>query len=90
MDTITLQREVTPIVKSSLEMKRKALGFNLKRYEERLTSFERQYEMSSDEFDAKFNAGKLGDDAAWFEWQYLLNAYRETLRQLQLLETVHL
>jgi hypothetical protein len=32
MDTITLQWEVVPIVKSSLEMKRKALEFNLDRY----------------------------------------------------------
>jgi len=90
MDTITLQREVVPIVKSSLEMKRRVLEFNLDRYKERLTTFERRYGMASEEFAAKFNAGKLGDDADWFEWQYVLDAYQETLRQLQLLETIRL
>ena len=90
MDTITLQWEVVPIVKSSLEMKRKALGFGLSKYEERLAAFERQYEMASEDFAAKFNSGELGDDADWFEWQYLLDAYHKTLRQLQLLGTIHL
>jgi hypothetical protein len=83
MDTITLQWEVVPIVKSSLEMKRKALEFNLDRYKERLAAFENQYEMESDDFAAKFSAGELGDEADWFEWQYLLDVYHETLRQLQ-------
>jgi hypothetical protein len=90
MDTITLQWEVVPIVKSSLEMKRKTLGFGLSRYKERLTAFERRYGMTSEDFAARFNAGELGDDADWFEWQYLLDAYHETLRQLQLLGTIRL
>jgi hypothetical protein len=90
MDTITLQWEVVPIVKSSLEMKRKALEFNLGRYKERLTAFEDRYEMASEDFATKFNAGELGDDADWFEWEYLLDAYHKTLGQLQLLETIRL
>jgi hypothetical protein len=39
--------------------------------------------MESDDFAAKFSAGELGDEADWFEWQYLLDVYHETLRQLQ-------
>lgn len=83
MDTITLQWEVVPIVKSSLEMKRKALEFNLGRYKGRLAAFERRYGMVSEDFAARFNAGELGDNADWFEWQYVLDAYHETLQQLQ-------
>lgn len=83
MQAITVQEESVPIVKSSLRMKRRTLEFNLGRYEERLSAFERQYGMTSEDFAAKFNAGELGDDADWFEWQYLLDAYHETLRQLQ-------
>ena len=90
MDTITLQWEVVPIVKSSLEMKRKALGFGLSRYKERLTALERRYGMTSEDFAVKFNAGELGDDVDWFEWQYLLDVYHKTLRQFQLLETIRL
>jgi hypothetical protein len=83
MDAVTLQWEVVPIVKSSLEMTRKTLEFSLRKYKERLAAFERRYGMASEDFVAKFNAGELGDDADWFEWQYLLDAHHETLRQLQ-------
>ena len=51
-------------------MKRNALQFNLGRYKERLAAFESRYEMESNDFAAKFNAGELGDEADWFEWQY--------------------
>jgi len=49
---------------------------------ERLTAFERRYGMVSEDFAAKFDTGELGDDADWFEWQYVLDACHETLRQL--------
>jgi hypothetical protein len=87
MDTITLQWEVIPIVKSGLEMKRKALEFNLGRYKERLAAFERQYKMASEDFVVKFNAGELGDDADWFEWQYLLEVLDEIKTMIKLEES---
>lgn len=83
MQALTVQEKAIPVVKSSLRMKRKALEFNLGGYRERLTAFEHRYEMASEDFAAKFNAGELGDDADWFEWQYVLDACHETLRQLE-------
>ena len=75
MQAITIQQEAIPIMKSSLRMRGRVLEFNLGRYKERLTALERRYGMTSEDFAAKFNAGELGDDADWFEWQYLLDAY---------------
>ena len=83
MQAITIQQEAIPIMKSSLRMKGRVLEFKLGRYEERLTAFERRYGMTSEDFAVKFNAGELGDDADWFEWQYVLDACHETLRQFQ-------
>ena len=37
-------------------------------YEETCRTFEQEYTMSSDEFLARFEAGDLGDDAAYFDW----------------------
>ncbi len=88
--TVTMRQEAVPIVKSSLEMKRKSLTFNLRRYQTRLTDFEQQHQMTSEQFAAKFDAGELGDDAIWFEWDFVLGAYQETARQLKLLNSVHL
>jgi hypothetical protein len=88
--TLTIRQEAVPVVKSSLEMKRKSLTFNLRRYQTRLTDFEQQHQMTSERFASQFTAGELGDDAAWFEWEFVLEAYQETARQLKLLNSVHL
>lgn len=46
--------------------------------------------MDSQTFAARFRRGELGDEADWFEWEYVLQAYQDTLRQLEILEHVHL
>ncbi len=89
METTTkIQQEALPLVKSSLEMKRKALEFNLREYQKRLSAFETEHKMSSEQFAKKFSAGELGDDAHWFEWEFALDALHETERQLELLASV--
>lgn len=88
--TITLRPEAVPIVRSSLELKRKALEFNLRQYQARLDGFEKEHQMTSEQFAARFNAGELGDAAVWFEWEFALDAYRETARQLELLGGINL
>ena len=90
MSPLTLREEVIPLVKSSLGLKRRALEFNLQRYQDRLAQFEQRHGMRSQEFAAKFDAGELGDMAHWFEWQYVLEAHHGTQRQLDLLESVGL
>lgn len=88
--TMRIQQEALPLVKSSLEMKRKALEFNLRDYQRRLAAFEAEHKMTSEQFAEKFGAGELGDNAAWFEWEFALDALRETEHQLDLLASVKL
>ncbi|MBC7227623.1 MAG: hypothetical protein H5T61_10380 [Thermoflexales bacterium] len=83
---LTLQEEAVPLVRSGLAMKRAALSLNLKRYSQRLKDFEQRYHMDSQTFAARFGRGELGDEADWFEWEYVLQAYQETIRQLKILE----
>jgi hypothetical protein len=91
METImTLQQEAVPIVRSSIEMKRKALEFNQSQYRQRLSAFEQTHRMTSEQFSAQFKAGALGDAAAWFEWEFAIDALGETSRQLELLENIKL
>lgn len=87
---LTMQSEAVPVIKSCLDMKRKALEHNLRRYKDRLTAFEEQFHMSSEQSGVRFNSGELGDGADWFEWEFVLNAYRETAQQLGLLASVRL
>ena len=88
--TLSLQQEALSVVKSSLELKKKSLEFNLEHYRKRLQEFERKYGMNSTEFLARFNEGELGDDPQWFEWEYLVEVYQETKKQLTLLEQIRL
>ena len=90
MSPLTLREEVIPLVRSSLGLKRRALEFNLRKYQDRLAQFEQRHGMSSQEFAVKFDTGELGDEAHWFEWQYVLEAQQGTQRQLELLESVGL
>jgi len=69
-------------------MEHKSLEFALRQYQKRLTTFERNHQMTSEQFAARFNEGNLGDDADWFEWEFVLDALRETATQLNLLESV--
>lgn len=88
--TITLQREAVPLVRASLDMKRNTLEFNLRQYQARLAALEKRHRMTSEQFAARFSAGELGDDDEWFEWEFTLDAYTETARQLELLKSIQL
>ena len=86
--TVTMRQEALPVVRSSIALKRQALELNLRAYQARLTEFEKRHRMTSEQFAAGFNAGQLGDDAEWFEWEFVRDAYREAERQLELLNSV--
>ena len=43
---------------------------------EELEGFEKRYEMSSDEFVAKFGHGELGDEQDYFEWWGLVRGLK--------------
>jgi len=88
--TFTIQQEAVPLVRSGLEMKRKTLEFNLRQYHTDLAGFEKRHRMTSEQFATRFRAGELGDEADWFAWEFALDAYRETARQLELLKSVRL
>jgi hypothetical protein len=88
--TLTIRQEAVPIVKSSLATRRKSLEFGLRRYRARLDGFERQHQMTSEQFATRFGTGELGDDADWFEWEFVLEATREAERQLELVKSIRL
>jgi hypothetical protein len=88
--TVTIRQEALPVVRSSIALKRQALEFNLRSYQARLMEFEKQHRMTSDQFEARFNSGELGDNAEWFEWEFVRDACREAEQQLELLNSVDL
>lgn len=49
----------------------------LQRYDREIRAFEVQYEMDSDNFYRRFEAGDLGDAADFFEWSGLIELRQE-------------
>jgi hypothetical protein len=88
--TVTIPQEALPVVQSSIALKRQALELNLSTYRSRLAKFEKQHRMTSGQFEVAFHAGDLCDNAEWFEWEFVQDAYREAERQLELLDSTEL
>jgi len=59
---------------------------NIEQLKLEFKSFEAKYKMSSEDFYNKFESGKLGDDADFFEWAGLYEnhlLYTERIRSLE-------
>jgi len=78
MPKIDINDQYLPLIKSGLELKKSVLAFKLKKYQKKLKEFEKQYNMSSEDFMKKFKAGQLGDEAYLLDWEYLIEAVKET------------
>ena len=87
---IRLDEAGLKLVKSGLAMKRNALEHNLRQYERRARQFESEFEMASEVFIERFRVGSLGDESQWFEWEFVLDAARETQREMELLDSIGL
>lgn len=46
--------------------------------------------MKSKEFYKAFTAGKLGDDAEWFDWLFVYEVYSKISRQKKIIEGISL
>jgi hypothetical protein len=79
-----------PLVQSAIQRELQILTLGLQRTRERIQAFERQFELSSAEFECKFNAGEMGDTLEVIEWAgelrtfKLLDAQRQALQNIQL------
>ena len=53
--------------------------------ERRLSAYEKQYNMSSEEFYRRFRSGELGDEIDFVEWSVFYEMYQALLERLGLL-----
>ena len=54
--------------------------------EGRLSAYEDQYDMTSEEFYRRFRAGELGDGIDFVEWSAFYEMCKATLQRLEMLE----
>ena len=90
MHTIEIQHEALPIVKSGLNIEKKRLEYNNKKFTHQLKIFEKKNKMSTPHFVKKFNSGVLGDDEKWFDWLFVYKAQIHIKKKLNLINTIKL
>ena len=90
METIKIQEEAMPIVKSGLNLEEKILELGINEYQRELKNFERENRLSTKEFIQKFNSGELGDDEKWFDWLFAYKAYTHLGEKLKTHKTIEI
>jgi hypothetical protein len=83
----TEDREVLePLVKSALENEKKMVALGLERTRQRLAHFEREYGMSSEEFEKQLNSLAVAETVEFSEWRMEIGMLRLLERQYKALE----
>jgi hypothetical protein len=74
-----------PLLRVALENETKILAHGIKRTRERLAAFEKQYGMSSGEFESRFEAGEIKETLDFIDWLMEVQALRSLDEQYQAL-----
>ncbi|MCK5255483.1 MAG: hypothetical protein KAQ81_05620 [Deltaproteobacteria bacterium] len=90
MQQIEIKDEALPILKSGIALKEKLLTTKAESYLKRLKRFEKKHKMKSEAFVKAFEDGKLGDDAEWFDWLFVYEAYSRIIKQKRIIEGLSL
>jgi hypothetical protein len=90
MQQIEIKDEALPILKSGIALKEKLLTTKAESYLKRLKRFEKRHKMKSEAFVKAFEDGKLGDDADWFDWLFVYEAYSRIIKQKRIIEGLSL
>ena len=86
MQLIEITDEALPILKSGIALKKNLLTAKADGYLKRLNGFEKKHKMKSKSFIKAFNAGKHGDDAEWFDWLFVYEAYNKIIKQKKIIK----
>ena len=86
MQQIEITDEELPILRSGIAFKKNLLTVKADGYLKRLKGYEKKYKMKSESFLKAFKAGKLGDDAEWFDWLFVYEAYNRIIKQKKIIE----
>ena len=85
-ETYTDQSELDQILGKLLDISLSQHRLRLKRYEQDMREFDRRYEMNSENFYQRFEAGELGDEIEFFEWSGLYELRQDILNKIHQLE----
>ena len=90
--TITTDVSVAlkPLIESAIRSELRLLELSLERTRQRLQAFERRYNLTSEEFERRFNAGEVAESLDFIEWAGEIKTYQLLEAQQQALQRVRL
>lgn len=80
-----------PLLASAIQSELRMLELGLARITERLQAFEKQYGLTSEEFEQRFETGEIGESLDYIEWAGEIETHRRLEGQWQALQkaTLH-
>ena len=80
------EAELDLILEKLLDVTLSGLRLRLERYERDVHDFEKRYDMESETFYQRFEAGELGDATDFFEWAGLYELRQDVIEKIRRLE----
>lgn len=77
---------IKPLVESALKNEVKTIRHGIQRTRKRLAAFETKYDLHSDQFEKKFNAGEIEETLDIIDWLMEIQALRLLEEQYQALD----
>jgi len=87
-DVYSEEDELDQILGKLLEVTLEKYRLRRHRYDQRLRAFEEKYNLDSETFYERFEAGLLGDSMDFFEWAGLYELRRDLDNKIRTLERV--
>ncbi|NKQ36864.1 MAG: hypothetical protein HF973_14795 [Chloroflexi bacterium] len=88
--TTTNKKTLKPLLESAIANEKQMLLLGLSRTEKQLAEFEREFGMSSAEFEERLNAGELEETEAFTDWRMELGMLKLLKNQYQSLQNAQL
>jgi hypothetical protein len=82
----TNKAALKPVLRSAMEGEKRMISFGLQKTRQRLADFERQFGMTSAEFDYRLNAGELEETVAFTDWRMEIGMLRLLEKQYEALQ----
>ena len=90
MQQIEIREDALPILKAGITLQKKLTDIKIENYSDRLRIYEKKYNMKSEIFIREFEAGNLGDDADWFDWLFVFEAWKKAIEKKKIIESLPL
>ena len=88
--TTDVSVELKPLIESAIRSELRLLELGLERTRQRLQVFEQRYNLTSEEFERRFNAGEVAESLDFIEWAGEIKTYQLLEAQQQALQRVRL